>query len=89
MNKGTVVLVSGSLTGLGGQAECQVLARRVSIYESDNLGPTFTYSDCSVLDAPEYLPDGDYVLHFEGYSAVVTKNRAGWLTYGPAAKDAT
>jgi hypothetical protein len=89
VNKGAVVLVSGSITGPGGGGECQVLARRITWSETDKLLPKLAYSDCTVLDAPEHLPDGDYVLHFDGHSAVVTKNRAGWLAFGPAAKDAT
>jgi hypothetical protein len=87
VNKGTIVLISGTLKWSGGGAACEVLARKVTKYETHSHRPTYIYTDCSVLNAPEHLPDGDYVLHFDGFSALVTKNRAGWLPYGPVVKD--
>jgi hypothetical protein len=87
MNKGIVVLVPGVLKGPGGETECEVLARRVTTDESSKRLQKYAYTDCTVLGASENLADGDFVLHFDGFSPVVTRNRAGWLPFGPPVKD--
>lgn len=90
MNRGTVVLLNGRVKGMGRQADCQVLARRLWVYgeETDSLR-VFTYTDCSVIGAPSELPDGEYLVEFEEYSALAARHKGFWLSFGPPTRVAT
>ncbi len=90
MNRGTVVLLNGRLRGMGQEAECQVLARRLSVYGGETESPrVFTYTDCSVIGAPSELPDGEYLVEFEEYSALAARHKGFWLSFGPPTRVAT
>lgn len=88
MKLGTVVLLHGSVKGMGLEAECEILARRLSIPADPGteLPRFFTYTDCSVVGAPADLPDGEYVAWFEGYSLNTTLHRGLWLSRGAASR---
>ena len=76
-SRGNVVLLPATLKSTGAEASCEVLARRLGI------DPAPVYSDCSVIGAPEELPDGDYTIQFETVQTTVTKLRGLWLTFDP------
>lgn len=87
MRLGTVVLLHGSVEGMGQVAECEVLARRIVVPLEEHDGHTFqTYTDCSVIGAPIALPDGEYTVHFEEYIFKATCRRGLWLSCGPASR---
>jgi hypothetical protein len=90
VNRGTVVLLDGHVKGMGKQADCQVLARRLWVYgeETDSLR-ILTYTDCSVIGAPAELPDGKYLVEFEEYSALAARHKGFWLSFGPPTRVAT
>ena len=88
MKRGTVVLLHGSIKGMGREAECEILARRlpIPVDPRDPMPRLFTYTDCSVVEAPADLPEGEYLAQFEGYSLSVTLYRGLWLSRGPVAR---
>ena len=66
-------------------ATCEVLARKIPL--DPNLKPgshEYTYSDCTVIDAPTDLPDGEYLVHFDDHVIAATKKDAYWLSRGMA-----
>jgi hypothetical protein len=83
---GSVVLLHGAVTGSGYEAECEILARRITVPPDPDQERThaFTYEDCSVVGTPVDLPDGEYVARFEGYTLNVTLHRGLWLSRRPA-----
>lgn len=90
MNRGTVVLLNGRVKGMGKQAECQILARRLCVFgEPAGSQRDFTYTDCSVIGAPSELPDGDYLVEFEEFSALAACHKGFWLSFGPPTRLAT
>lgn len=86
---GTVVLLHGTVEGMGQTAECEVLARRIIVPpDSQPDGRRFyTYTDCSVIGAPFDLPEGEYLVHFEEYTFKATCQRGLWLSCGPATRN--
>lgn len=82
MSNGTFHLCSGSVAGMGREADCELMARRLTIFES-RLLPSVLYEDCLILDAPADLPDGDYKVRFSGYRTVATKRHGIWFACGP------
>jgi len=74
---------------MGQTAECEVLARRITVPTEG--GPDsrnfYTYTDCSVIGAPSELPDGEYMVRFEGYTFKTTLHRGLWLSCGPATRN--
>lgn len=64
-------------------AKCDVLARKLPIGTSRG-GGSPDYTDCTVIDAPFDLPDGEYVVHFDDHLVAVTKQRGYWLPRGTA-----
>lgn len=81
---GMIVLVRGSLEGMGREAECEVVAMKRTIIDEQRLRPHISevYSDCGVLNAPSDLPDGEYTVRV-GDQVFSTRRRRGlWL--GPA-----
>jgi hypothetical protein len=84
MALGTLILLPGNLKGLGAEAQCEVLARRLSIEAGNKLSlRPYAYADCSVIGAPD-LPDGEYIVYFDGYSFAVIRQRGLWFSRGPA-----
>lgn len=85
---GALVLLRGLVEGMGREAPCQLLARRLPLAPEARLGPPgfSTYTDCSVVGTPEELPDGEYVASFEGYRLHVSLHHGLWLSRGEAAR---
>jgi hypothetical protein len=85
MGQGTLTLIEGKLKGLGLEARCEVLARRLAI---DAIGMPlqrpYIYTDCSVIGAPAELPDGDYNVYFDGHSFEARSLRGHWFSRGLA-----
>jgi len=78
---GMIVLVRGSLRGMGREVECEVVAMKRTIINQRKLRPHIdeVYSECGVLDAPADLPDGEYTVSV-GAQTFNTKRRRGlWL----------
>jgi hypothetical protein len=74
---------SGEFEGLGAEAQCEVLARRLSIKAGNKLSRRpYAYANCSVIGAPD-LPDGEYIVYFDGYSFAVIRQRGLWFSHGP------
>ena len=61
---GMIVLVRGSLQGMGREVECEVVAMKRTIINPPRVRPQIkeVYSDCGVVDAPSDLPDGNYTV---------------------------
>ena len=78
--RGNVVLVPAILKVLERDVECEVLSRRLGIE------PSPVFSDCSVIGAPDDLPDGEYAIEFGGIRATATKLRGLWTTFDPGEK---
>jgi hypothetical protein len=84
------VLLDGRLKGMGRQADCQVLARKLLVYGEETASlRVFTYTDCSVIGAPSELPDGEYLVEFDEYSALAACHKGFWLSFGPPTRLAT
>lgn len=85
MATGTLTLLEGKLKGLGLEAKCEVLARRLAI---DAIGMPlqrpYIYTDCSVIGAPADLPDGEYNVYFDGHSFAAKSQRGHWFSRGLA-----
>lgn len=88
MAPGSIVLLHGIIRGMGREAECGILARRVDDSDPRFLHRSFRYFECSILTAPADLPDGDYIAYFAGHSVVATRTRGLWLSSGAAVRDA-
>lgn len=59
---------------MGCEMECSLIATR-----TDGLkGPGATFSQCAVLDAPMWLPDGYYEATFSGQSAFLHRVNGVW-----------
>jgi hypothetical protein len=71
----SVVLIHGLLQGNGRQESCEMLAMRDVSAAS---GPV-VYSRCSVIDAPQDIPDGDYTVTFDGYIVPARKQSGLWI----------
>jgi hypothetical protein len=81
----SVVLIHGLLSGMGREAVCEMLAMKEPLpHNSQTL-----FSRCSVIEAPQDLPDGDYTVSFSDY-IVSTKKECGlWLPAGDAVEVGT
>ncbi len=71
----SVVLIHGLLTGMGQHEPCEMLA----IKESGSGVSPEVFSRCSVIDAPQELPDGDYMVSFNGFSVSARKECGLWI----------
>jgi hypothetical protein len=87
MGHGTLTLLPGNLRGLGVDAKCEVLARRLSIDTgSKPVQRPYVYTDCSVIGAPADLPAGEYIVHFDGHRFLATSQRGLWFSHGIATR---
>ena len=87
MGLGTLTLLKGNLKGFGVEADCEVLARRLSIdADSRLMQRPHVYTDCWVIGAPAELPAGEYVVYFDGYSFAARTQRGLWFSHGIATK---
>ena len=87
MGMGTLTLLEGSLRGVGVEAKCEVLARRLSISAASRpLQRPYAYTDCTVIGSPANLPAGEYIVYFDGHRFAVTSRRGLLLSRGIATK---
>ena len=80
----SVVLIHGVVRGMGHQSECEMLALK----ETDSVTRSTTYSRCSVIQVTLDLPDGDYVVAFQGNSVVARREGGLWLANAESLSDA-
>jgi hypothetical protein len=78
--KGSAVLLTASLRGMGREANCDLLARK----QPPDLGPGYTWA--SIVNAPSDLPDGEYQVIFDRHMLRATKERDQWLSSGAIAR---
>jgi hypothetical protein len=83
---GMIVLVRGSLQGMGREVECEVVAMKRTIINPPKARPLFDdiYSDCGVIDAPADLPDGEYTVRVGNQFFSTRLHRGLWIGYGKA-----
>lgn len=71
--RGTAVLRHGVLSGMQQEADCDVLVHmRAS-------GSEAQFTEGFVFNAPPALPDGEYMVEFEGHIMRAMKFRGRWL----------
>jgi hypothetical protein len=87
VSQNSIVLLRGSLQGMEREAECEVLARTLGFtWSVESAKRVPVYTDCSVLTAPPNLPDGEYLVTFEGNFVMATRQRGHWLSHGSATR---
>lgn len=69
----SAVLVQGVLTGVGREANCEVLVWQ------DSRSKLRPFSQFRVISAPLDLPDGAYVVIFSGRAFSTRKERGWWV----------
>ncbi len=74
---GTVVLRCGVVRGSRYEAKCEILARR----RSPDLASD--YIEGFIMNAPAYLPDGEYIVVFDSHTMAATKKLGLWLSSAP------
>ena len=74
LNMGSVVLLPALLRTIHMEAKCEVLARK------NPLSGGSLYSEGFVLNAPPGLPNGEYLVYFDGHLLRATKRSGLWLT---------
>ncbi len=81
LGKGAIVLVRGTLRGMGREAACELLARRRPLPEADRLGTRrYEYTQFSIVQAPVDFPDGRYSVTTEdGQEFPVTRVQGLWM----------
>ncbi|HEY1499742.1 MAG TPA: hypothetical protein VGF88_09210 [Acidobacteriaceae bacterium] len=67
----SAALMKGVLRGMGREVLCELLVWK------ETVGNRPVYSQCRVVTAPLDLPDGEYVLLFDGRT-VPAKKQGGW-----------
>ncbi|MFZ0274718.1 MAG: hypothetical protein WB524_13815 [Acidobacteriaceae bacterium] len=77
----SVVLIHGLLKGMGREEPCEMLAMK----ESQSEAGAANYFRCSVIDAPQDLPDGTYSVAFNGYVVFARKEGGLWIPDGATA----
>lgn len=71
-----LVLIRGKLRGMGREVDCELIARGKGPDEQDKA----LYSDCSVIDAPPDLPDGEYTVSVGNQLFTAAKRRGLWVS---------
>jgi len=67
-----VSFFAGVLRGMKREEECELLALK----ESSQTGTCYQWA--FILQAPDDLPNGEYVVSFDDHAMLVTKERAHW-----------
>lgn len=80
----SVILVAGTVRGMGRECDCEMVALR----ESDPLTRRITFTRCSVIATDVDLPDGDYTVTFRDGKARVRREGGLWLADGVWLEDA-
>jgi hypothetical protein len=78
--RGMVEMLAATVRGMGQEARCDVLARRVGLAR----GPVEV--DCCVMGAPDDLPDVESSIEFAGICAVVARRLGVWAGFDPPLK---
>jgi hypothetical protein len=78
---GTLVLLRGMLRSQHHEAECELIAHQQSADLSTQ------YSDCIIVQASADLPDGQYLVEFDGHSMRAVKEHDIWLTASPIERE--
>lgn len=73
-----LVLLAGRLIGMGRDESCLVGATKVTALGSSS----FTFVRCSIQNAPDDLPEGQYTLNFIGRTEAMKKVGGVWLAAG-------
>jgi|HubBroStandDraft_6_1064221.scaffolds.fasta_scaffold199165_1 hypothetical protein len=73
-----VVVLSGQLTGMGREASCTLNALRVSLPGTI----VSHFANCNIHHAPRDLPDGEYLMTFDGGMIVFQKHGGVWQALG-------
>lgn len=76
----SVVLIQGTLSGMGYESECEMLAVREYLPQ---VGRPIYYR-CSVIKAAPHLPDGEYIVMFDGHAVPAIKESGLWIPDGRA-----
>ncbi len=71
----SVVLIHGLLSGMGYEQPCEMLAMKESVSGT----PRVIFTHCSVIDAPQELPDGSYTVRFNDYVVSAKKEGGLWM----------
>ena len=71
----SVVLIHGLLRGMGHEEPCEMLAMKET--QPENGAPFF--SRCSVIEAPQDLPNGVYTVSFGNYLVPARKDSGLWI----------
>lgn len=79
----TIVLVHGTIRGMGFTARCEMIARKRRLSGHSEPGPRYAYSDCSVLEVSQDLPDGMYTVTTDDGQSVSTTRQYGLWLAGP------
>ena len=79
----SVVMIRGMLRGMEREAPCEMLAMKEA---ESGKGPVI-FSRCSVIDAPIDIPDGDYVVSFNGCVVSARKEAGLWIPDGSAVEE--
>lgn len=66
-------VMRGMQPGMEYETKCALVAR----LQSPKLGSD--YSECLIVDVPSDLPDGDYMVTFDGHSTQARKALGIWL----------
>jgi hypothetical protein len=68
-------MLSGRLSGMGRDAECNVSAVKVSLPGTN----AFEYANLGIHNEPADLPDGQYEVRFSGRTVPVQRHGGAWI----------
>ena len=79
----SIVLLRGSLNGMGREVECGLVALRTVVNsprKSRRRPAQVTYTNFGVIEAAEDLPDGTYTVHVGNQILSTDKKNGLWLS---------
>lgn len=79
----SIVLLRGSLSGMGREAECGLVALRRIVSAPQKRRrklPQVIYSDFGIIEAAEDLPDGSYTVLVGDHILSTDKKNGLWLS---------
>ena len=69
------VTLSAQLKGMDRETACTVSAVKVTLPEYRITG----FVRCNIVEAPDNLPDGDYIVSLDGRALRVQRENGAWL----------
>jgi len=69
-----IVILSAELKGMGRETPCTVSAVKVTLPEYRITG----FVRCNIVEAPDDLPDGDYIVSLDGRALRVQRQHGEW-----------